>query len=210
MRIGLAELPDEVVGRRHDDVRIDFRYASESDRRPYPFDAWTPIEGGSDRHAIVVERGRCRLDELFDARWNGGHPRAGSGAIWDLDRNRLRPEGWTSADAAGLPILPGLLGWDEVEAGSIRHAIRVTVSCTTDGYVWPARHEAGRNYPDCPPMGARFRLTAGFHLCGFGAKATVVLRAMQRYGLIVWPTTARTGTSRAHATPTGATRSSIS
>lgn len=178
-------LPYETVRRRHPKVSIAFDYADESDAGPYPFDARTPIEGGSDRHALIVERGTCRLYELFDARWNGGNPRAGSGAIWDLDSNRLRPKTWTSADAAGLPILPGLVRWDEVDDGRIRHAIRFTVACTTNAYVWPARHEAGVDDPDCPPMGARFRLSEGFDLSGFSPKMRVVLRAMQRFGLIL-------------------------
>jgi hypothetical protein len=166
-------------------VHVRFTYAAESDPGPYPFDARTPIEGGSDRHALIVERGTCRLYELFAASWNHGDPRAGSGAVFDLDSNRLRPETWTSADAAGLPILPGLVRWDEVKAGSITHAIRFTVSCTTDAYVWPARHEAGVNDPACPPMGARFRLKATFALDGFSPRARTILRAMQRYGLML-------------------------
>jgi len=178
-------IPFDVVGRGHEKVGFDFLYADESDRGPYPFDARTPVEGGSDRHAVIVERGTCRLYELFDARWSGGNPKAGSGAIWDLDRNRLRPETWTSADAAGLPILAGLVRWDEVQAGSIRHAIRFTVDCTTDAHLWPARHEAGVSDPDCPPMGARFRLEGDFDLTGFGAKAKTILRAMKRYGLML-------------------------
>lgn len=112
-------------------------------------------------------------------------PGAGSGAIWDLDSNLLRPQTWTSADAAGLPILPGLVRWDEVDDGRIGHAIRFTVACTTTAYVWPARHEAGVDDPDCPPMGARFRLSAGFDLSGFSPKTRVILRAMQRFGLIL-------------------------
>ncbi len=178
-------LPFDVVGRRHAKVHVRFTYAAESDPGPYPFDARTPIEGGSDRHVLIVERGTCRLYELFAASWNQGDPHAGSGAIFDLDSNRLRPETWTSADAAGLPILPGLVRWDEVKAGSIRHAIRFTVSCTTDAYVWPARHEAGVDDPECPPMGARFRLKADFGLDGFSPRARTILRAMQRYGLMV-------------------------
>ena len=178
-------LPFDVVGRRHPKVRIDFQYAAESDRGPYPFGARTPVEGGSDRHALIVERGTCRLYELFAVEWNGGDPRAGSGAIFDLDSNRLRPQTWTSADAAGLPIFAGLVRWDEVKAGSIRHAIRFTGDCTTDAYVWPARHEAGVNDPDCPPMGARFRLRGGFDLSGFSPRARTILRAMQHYGLIL-------------------------
>jgi hypothetical protein len=178
-------LPFDVVGRRHAKTRIRFSYADESDRGPYPFDARTPIEGGSDRHVLIVERGTCRLYELFAASWNDGDPHAGSGAVFDLDSNRLRPETWTSADAAGLPILPGLVRWDEVKAGSITHAIRFTVSCTTDAYVWPARHEAGVDDPDCPPMGARFRLKANIDLDGFSARARTILRAMQTYGLML-------------------------
>jgi hypothetical protein len=178
-------LPFTTVGRQHAKVRIGFRYVDESDPGPYPLDARTPIEGGSDRHAIMVERGTCRLYELFDARWNGGWPRAGSGAIWDLDANRLRPDGWTSADAAGLPILPGLVRRDEVKAGRIGHAIRFTVACTDDSHIWPARHDAGVNDPSCPPMGARFRLSSSFDLSGFSPKARVILRGMKRYGMIL-------------------------
>jgi hypothetical protein len=178
-------IPFTTVGRAHDKVDVRFTYDDESDPGPYPFDARTPIEGGSDRHALMVERGRCRLYELFAARWSSGGARAGSGAIWDLDSNRLRPATWTSADAAGLPILPGLVRWDEVKAGAIAHAIRFTVDCTTDDFIWPARHEAGVSDPDCPPMGARFRLRSDFDLTGFSPKATVILRAMQRYGLLL-------------------------
>ena len=112
-------------------------------------------------------------------------PARRSGAIFDLDSNDLRPAGWTSADAAGLPILAGLVRWDEVQRGSIEHAIRFTVDCSTDDYVWPARHEAGVNDPDCPPMGARFRLKADFDLSGFSPKARTILLAMQRYGLML-------------------------
>jgi hypothetical protein len=178
-------IPFTTVGRSHDTVEVRFAYADESDPGPYPFDAHTPIEGGSDRHALMVERGTCRLYELYAARWNGGDPRAGSGAIWDLDSNRMRPATWTSADAAGLPILAGLVRWDEVKAGLIAHAIRFTVGCTTDDFIWPARHEAGVSDPDCPPMGARFRLRSDVDLSGFSPKATVILRAMQRYGLLL-------------------------
>jgi hypothetical protein len=178
-------IPFETVRRRHPKVSVDLTYAGESDRGPYPFDARTPIEGGSDRHALMIERGTCRLYELFAAEWNRGDPRAGSGAIWDLDSNRLRPDTWTSADAAGLPVFAGLVRADEVEAGRIAHAIRFTVSCTNDSYVWPARHEAGVDDPDCPPIGARFRLDATFDLSRFSPRARVILRAMKRYGLIL-------------------------
>ncbi|HEY7761801.1 MAG TPA: hypothetical protein VIC52_02220 [Actinomycetota bacterium] len=178
-------LPFEVVDDSRPRVSVDFQYASESDDGPYPFGPDTPIEGGSDRHALMVDEGSCTLYELFAARWNGGEPEAGSGAIFDLSSNALRPAGWTSADAAGLPIFPGLVRWDEVQAGEIDHAIRFTVSCTSRRYVWPARHQAGQADRRCPPMGARFRLKGGFDLSGFGPNARVVLRAMKRYGLIV-------------------------
>jgi hypothetical protein len=178
-------IPFDVVGRAHATVSIDFLYADESDPGPYPFDARTPIESGSDRHALTVQRGTCMLYELYDARWNGGNPTAGSGAIFDLGSNALRHDSWTSADAAGLPILPGLVRWDEVVDGKIAHAIRFTVGCTRDQHIWPARHDAGVNDADCPPMGARFRLKSDVDLTSFSHKARVILRAMQRYGMFV-------------------------
>ncbi|MEW6058657.1 MAG: hypothetical protein AB1551_00690 [Actinomycetota bacterium] len=178
-------LPFDVVSDGHKTVRIRFYYPDESDQVPYPFGPRTPIESGSDRHALIVNKDTCTLYELYDADWNHGRPTAGSGAVWDLSSNALRPDGWTSADAAGLPILPGLVRYDEVAAGSIRHAIRFTTRLTRDSHLWPARHDAGWANPEYPPMGARFRLKAGFDLSGFGPKARVVLRAMKRYGLIV-------------------------
>ena len=178
-------IPYDVVDAAHPDVEIDFAYADESDPGPYPFGPDIAIEGGSDRHALMIDADSCVLYELYDAGWNAGEPRAGSGAIFDLTSNDLRPAGWTSADAAGLPIFPGLVRWDEVQAGEIDHAIRFTVACTSRRYVWPARHQAGQADRRCPPMGARFRLKARFHISGFGADAQVVLLAMQRYGLIV-------------------------
>jgi hypothetical protein len=181
-------IPFDTVGSAFPKVRVRFRYAGESDRGPYPFGRSTPIEGGSDRHALVIDRSDCRLYELYDARWSGGNPKAGSGAIFHLEgpkANDLRPAGWTSADAAGLPIFPGLLLYDEVAAGMIDHAIRFTVACTADRYIWPARHEAGVSDRRCPPMGARFRLKREFSLHGFGPAARTILRALKRYGMIV-------------------------
>jgi hypothetical protein len=178
-------LPYDVVSNRRRSVRIRFRYASESDRVRYPFGPRTPIENGSDRHALMVNKSTCTLYELFDADWNHGNPTAGSGAVFDLSSNGLRPDGWTSADAAGLPILAGLVRFDEVKARSIGHAIRFTAQCTRNRHVWPARHDAGTSDQQCPPMGARFRLKAGFDLSGFSPKARVVLRAMKRFGLIL-------------------------
>jgi len=178
-------MPYDLVDASQPTVTVQFQYASESDVGPYPFDGDTPIEGGSDRHALMIDEDTCTLYELFAADWRGGDPRAGSGAIFDLASNDLRPAGWTSADAAGLPIFPGLVRWDEVQAGEIGHAIRFTVSCTSRRYIWPARHQAGRADRRCPPMGARFRLKGGFDLSRFSANAKVVLRAMKRYGLVV-------------------------
>jgi hypothetical protein len=181
-------IPSTTVGGDHPKVSIAFGYASESDPGPYPFGRSTPIEGGSDRHAIMLDRSDCTLYELYAARWNGGHPTAGSGAIFHLegpDANRLRPAGWTSADAAGLPIFAGLLRYDEVQAGIVDHAIRMTAGCTHDAYIWPARHRAGTSDRRCPPMGARFRLRASFDTSTFGPNVRVVLKAMKRFGMIV-------------------------
>jgi len=178
-------IPFDVVAAGHADVDIDFTYASESDQGPYPFGPDIRIEGGSDRHAIMVDSSTCTLYELYAAQWNGGNPKAGSGAVFDLASNALRPAGWTSADAAGLPIFAGLLRYDEVAAGVVDHAIRVTADCTTDAYIWPARHEAGVRDRRCPPMGARFRLRTGFDGSGYSPQARVVIRALKHYGMIV-------------------------
>jgi hypothetical protein len=171
-------------------VKVRFRYASESDRGRYPLSARTKIEGGmnagGDRHAIVVDASTCTLFETFDTRYTGGRWTAGSGAVWSLRSNRLRPKGWTSADAAGLPILPGLLRYDEVKRGRVDHAIRFTTSITDRRFVWPARHQAGsvsdRSYP---PMGARFRLKKSFPTKRFSRDTRTVLTALKRYGLVL-------------------------
>lgn len=186
-------IPWQVTASHARFVRVRFQYASESDRGPYPFSAKTPIEGGAhasgDRHALMVDPATCKLYELFDAYYRtGNRSTAGSGAIWNLNSDRLRPAGWTSADAAGLPILPGLVNYDEVLSGHIDHAIRFTADTTDTRYVWPARHEAGSvSSPAYPPMGARFRLSASFNLpasrCARACQ--VVIRAMKTYGLIL-------------------------
>jgi hypothetical protein len=178
-------MPFVVVDDSTPTTPVHFQYADESDPGPYPFTASTPIEGGSDRHALMINSDTCMLYELFNAKWNGGSPTAGSGAIFDLSSNALRPAGWTSADAAGLPIFPGLVRYDEVQAGAIDHAIRMTVDCTRRSYLWPARHEAGSSNRDCPPMGARFRLLLSFDDSHFSPDARVVVDAMKHYGLIV-------------------------
>ena len=171
-------------------VFLTFGYANESDTGPYPFSASTPIEGGAgaagDRHALMVDPSTCTLYELYDARFNSTGSTAGSGAIWNLGSNALRPAGWTSADAAGLPILPGLLRYDEVLSGSVTHAIRMTAQTTDTSFLWPARHQAGSaSNPGLPPMGARFRLRANYDVSGYSPAAQVVLRAMRHYGIIL-------------------------
>jgi hypothetical protein len=174
-------------------VKVKFEYSDESDRGPYPFAAGTPIEGGTnatgDRHALMVDPKTCVLYELYDAHYRP-HNRstAGSGAIWKLDSNHLRPAGWTSADAAGLPILPGLVNYNEVMSGHIDHAIRFTAQSTDTKYIWPARHEAGSvTNAGYPPMGARFRLSARFELPASrcAKPCQTVIRAMKTYGLIL-------------------------
>lgn len=179
-------IPYAVVGSEVPKVTVDFRYHAESDPGPYPFGPSTPIERGSDRHALVIDRSSCHLYELFDADWNSGSPEAGSGAVWDLRSNALRPSGWTSADAAGLPILPGLLRLDEVRAGHIDHALRITASRTDRSYLWPARHHAGAaSDPSLPPMGAWFRMRSDIDISGFHPETQVVLRALQTHGAVV-------------------------
>jgi len=173
-------------------VPVAFVYDDESDPGPYPIPPNAPVEGGpeanGDRHVIVVDRDECMLYELFDARPrdDGARWTAGSGAIWNMSSNKLRPKGWTSADAAGLPILPGLVRYEEVASGEIDHALRFTVSRTRRQYIYPARHFAstltGRNLP---AMGQRFRLKKGFDISSFPQQARVVLRALKRYGMIV-------------------------
>ena len=183
-------IPITVVGRYHRRVRVRFDYADESDHVRYPFGKDTKIEGGrnsaGDKHAIVVRKYRCRLYETWNTRVRNGHWRAGSGATWSLGSNSLRPDGWTSADAAGLPILPGLLRWNEVKAGRVAHAIRFTTDVTSRHHLWPARHDAGSmDSWAYPPMGARFRMRAGFNASGFSARARVVITAMKTYGLVL-------------------------
>ena len=165
-------------------------YGDESDPGPFPIPANAPIEGGvaatGDRHVLVVRQGPCELFELFVARRSGSGWAADSGARWNLTTGDLRPIGWTSADAAGLPILPGLVRHDEVAAGAINHAIRVTFNRTQRGFILPATHFASsRTDPDLPPMGLRLRMRANFDISGLTGQARVIAEAMKRYGLIV-------------------------
>jgi hypothetical protein len=189
-------IPYVVVTGEQPQVAVQLGDADESDLGPYPIPPDAPIEGGpqatGDRHMLVLERTSCTLYELYDA-WPQPDAswRAGSGAIFDLRSNALRPDGWTSADAAGLPILPGLVRYDEVVVsdagvGEIRHALRFTAPRTQRAYVWPARHFASsRTELHYPPMGVRFRLKAGFDLSGYSPETRVILRALQIYGMIL-------------------------
>jgi hypothetical protein len=187
-------IPFTLVDGRQPKVPIKFTDGEpESDPGPYPIPLDAPIEGSSvgenqgDRHVIVVDIAQCKLYELFGAvPQRDGSWRAGSGAKFDLRSNLLRPAGWTSADAAGLPILPGLIRYEEVAAGEIRHAIRFTTPRTRGAWVWPARHRASpRTEPWFPPMGQRFRLRADFDTRGFSPEMQVILRAFKLYGLIL-------------------------
>jgi hypothetical protein len=183
-------IPITYVAGTHAKVSVRFDYASESDRVGYPLGSDTKVEGGQwtsgDRHTVVVDKTYCRVYETWLTRRSGTAWLAGSGATWNLKSNALRPAGWTSADAAGLPILPGLLRYDEVAAGSIDHAIRFTTNTIDRHYIWPARHQAGSvSDLSYPPMGARFRLKASFPLTGYRTDTQVVLRAMKKYGLIL-------------------------
>jgi hypothetical protein len=172
-------------------VAVTFEYDDESDPGPYPVPPNAPIEGGADsdgdRHVLLVDRDNCILYELFyafpqaDGSWQ-----AGSGAMFDLNSNSLRPDTWTSADAAGLPILPGLVRYDEVAQGEIRHALRFTAPETHKAYLWPARHYASELTDEqYPPLGQRFRLRADFDVSGFSPEIQVILRALKKYGMIL-------------------------
>ena len=180
-------IPFDRVGRKTPRRRVRFDYADESDRVRYPIPRDVHIERGSDRHALLVDRRRCRLHELFALRRTAsGGWRAGSGATWDLRSERLRPKGWTSADAAGLPIYPLLARSDEARRGVIRHALRVTFARTRAAYVHPARHFASSDDdPALPRMGERLRLKRSFDVRSLRGQARVVARAMRTYGLIV-------------------------
>jgi hypothetical protein len=163
-----------------------FEYAGESDKGPYPIPARPKIEGGSDRHVLIVDRDRCLLYELAGTARSGSGWTAWAGAIWNLRSNTLRPETWTSADAAGLPILAGLARWDDLATGGIRHALRFTVERSRRAYVYPARHYASSlTDPSLPPMGLRVRLKASFDVSPFPPQARAVLQALKTYGMIV-------------------------
>jgi hypothetical protein len=178
-------------GKKLTKSRVAFDYADESDKGPYPIPRNVPIEGDphpsdGDRHALIVDRDTCKLYELFALHHTSSGWAAGSGAIWNLRSNKLRPAGWTSADAAGLPILPGLARWADAATGSINHALRFTADRTRKAYVYPARHYASSSTdPSLPPMGLRVRLKASFDISKFPPQARVVLTALKRYGMIL-------------------------
>lgn len=185
---GPIGIPYVIVPQGQAKVPITFEYDDESDPGPYPIPPNPPIEWGGDHHILILEQGVCKLWEVYAAQSNGnGSWSAGSGAVYDLKVNGpLRPSGWTSADAAGLPMLQGLMRYDEVLAGEIKHAIRFTAPQTKREFIWPARHHAssltGTQYP---PMGARFRLKAGFDISSYAPRIQVMLRAMKKYGIIL-------------------------
>ncbi len=183
-------IPYVVVGAHQPKVPIHFdEYGEESNPGPYPVPPNAPVEGAGeegDRHVLVLQRGACKLYELYHAQRDGNGWEAGSGAVFNLRSNALRPEGWTSADAAGLPIFPLLARYPEVRAGRIDHALRVTVEHTQRGYIHPATHLASESSdPELPPMGLRLRLKASFDLAPYHGQALIILRALKRYGLIV-------------------------
>jgi hypothetical protein len=187
-------IPFNIVPQGQAKVSVSFDIADESDPGPYPIPPNPKIEAGSDQHILVLEQGTCKLYETWSTSADGsGGWNAGSGAIFDLNSNALRPDTWTSADAAGLPILPGLARYDEVAAGAIKHALRFTVPCTAEFYIWPARHKAVPG--GCPatppagtrvpPMGLRLRLKASVNIAGFTPQTRVILAALKKYGMIV-------------------------
>lgn len=183
-------IPYTVVGPHQPRVPIRFtEFGEESNPGPYPIPANAPVEGAGeagDRHVLVLQEGSCKLYELYDAQRAAAGWEAGSGAVFNLRSNALRPNGWTSADAAGLPIFPLLVRYPEVHAGQIDHALRVTVQSTQAGFIHPATHFASSSTdPTLPPMGLRLRLKASYSLAGFHGESLVVLRALKRYGLIV-------------------------
>ncbi len=183
-------IPYTIVRPSQPEVPIHFTaYGAESNRGPYPIPADAPVEGAGeagDRHVLVMQEGTCKLYELYQARRSSAGWDAAAGAVFDLRSNALRPNGWTSADAAGLPIFPLLVRYDEVHAGRINHALRVTVPRTQAGFIHPATHQAASSHnPSLPPMGLRLRLRASFDLAPYHGESLVILRALKRYGLIV-------------------------
>ena len=178
-------IPYRTVPAGQPGVPVSFDEPDESEPGPYPIPLDAPVEGGGDRHVLVVREGECKLYELYAAEREGAGWHAYSGAVFDLRSNALRPAGWTSADAAGLPILAGLARHDEVAAGAIRHALRITVPRTSDAYIHPATHAAATGTAADPPMGLRLRLRADYPISGLGPQARAVAQALKTYGALV-------------------------
>jgi hypothetical protein len=182
--ISAAGIPYDLVPGSQPKVPVNFYY--DGDPGPYPIPANVDIEAASDHHAILIDKDNCVLYELFNLSYSSTGWQAGSGAIWSLNANNLRKDNDTSADAAGLPMLPGLIRYDEVNSGVINHALRFTIDHTRGAHIWPARHDAssltGGQYP---PMGQRFRLKAGYNISGFPQHVQVILQALKTYGMIL-------------------------
>jgi hypothetical protein len=192
----IVGIPYAVIGATQPLVPLSFTYFDESDPGPYPIPPLVPVEGGGarpskgkgDAHVLLVQEGTCDLYEVYASKsvHKGESWKAGSGAVFDLSSNALRPDTWTSADAAGLPILPGLVRYDEILAGEVTHALRFTASVTQRAYVWPARHYASsQTDPDLPPMGIRVRLKASVDISGFSAENQVILTGLKKYGMML-------------------------
>jgi hypothetical protein len=182
-------IPWQTVAAGQATVPMTFMYASESDPGPYPFPPTALVEGGAgsggDMHVLVIEAGTCALYETWSSMYTAPGWTCGSGAKFNLSSNTLRPDGWTSADAAGLPILPGLVKVSEIKAGAVNHAIRFTMNRSQQAYIHPATHAAGKSETTLPPMGLRLRLKAGFDMTAFSGATLIVLVAMQTYGIIL-------------------------
>jgi hypothetical protein len=183
---GPIGIPFDAVSRQTPRSTVSFEYSDESDHVGYPIPRRVHVESGSDHHALLVDKTSCRLYELGGLERSSGRWHAWAGAVWSLRSNRLRPAGWTSADAAGLPIFPGLARWDEARRGVIDHALRFTAARTRRAYIWPARHYASSSTdPSLPPMGLRVRLKANFDVRPFPRQARIVLVALKRYGMLL-------------------------
>jgi hypothetical protein len=184
---GVYGIPYIAVPGTEPKVPVTFTdWPEESDPGPYPIPLGAPIEGGGDRHVLAIDRDACKLYEMYNAWPRSNRWDASNGAVWDLNSNALRPNNWTSADAAGLPIFAGLARYDEVAAGEIDHALRVTFSATQQGFIYPATHYASSSTnPNHPPMGLRLRLKASYDISGSTGQARVILEALKKYGLIV-------------------------
>jgi hypothetical protein len=181
-------IPYNLIGGNQPMRAISFQYNSESDPGPYPIPQDALVESGSDRHVLIIDTVHLKLYELFDGVQNNNNTwNAGSGAVFDLTSNVLRPDFWTSADAAGLPVFPGLVRYDEVvKKGMINHALRFTVDKTRNAFIHPATHAASNsNNENYPPMGMRVRLKAGFDISGFSPHIQIILKALKKYGMFV-------------------------